>query len=102
MALFDGVPVICLPGNPVSTLVSFRLFVAPALGNVAQEAWARLGAAVTGIAGREQFRRGRVVYQSDGTTMAHILGGAGSHLITQAEEATHLIRVAAGAVVQAG
>src|SRR5699024_10500876 len=85
-AVFAGVPVICLPGNPVSTLVSFRLFVAPALGHVAQEAWARLGSAVTGITGREQFRRGRVVYQSDGTTMAQILGGAGSHLITQAVE----------------
>lgn len=102
IAVFAGVPVICLPGNPVSTLVSFRLFVAPALGNVASDAWARLGAAVTGIAGREQFRRGRVEYQSDGTTVAHILGGAGSHLITQAVEATHLIRIPAGAALEAG
>src|SRR5699024_3141692 len=41
-AVFNSVPVICLPGNPVSTLVSFRLFVAPVLGHVPADSWAQL------------------------------------------------------------
>lgn len=101
-AVFDGVPVICLPGNPVSTLVSFRLFVAPVLGQVAQDSWAQLAEAAAGIAGRDQFRRGTVQSRADGTLIAHILGGAGSHLISQAVEATHLVRIPAGAELPAG
>ena len=101
-AVFNGVPVICLPGNPVSTLVSFRLFVAPVLGHVPSDSWAQLGEATTGIAGRDQFRRGRVEFCSDGSTVAHIIGGSGSHLITQAVEVTHLIRIPAGAQLGIG
>lgn len=101
-AVFNGVPVICLPGNPVSTLVSFRLFVAPVLGHVPPGSWAQLAEATTGIAGRDQFRRGRVEFCSDGSTVAHIIGGSGSHLITQAVEATHLIRIPAGAQLGIG
>lgn len=101
-AVFEGVPAICLPGNPVSTLVSFRLFVAPVLGQTPQVSWAQLATATTGIAGRDQFRRGRVESVDDGTLTAHIIGGAGSHLISQAVEATHLIRIPAGANLAAG
>ena len=101
-AVFNGVPVICLPGNPVSTLVSFRLFVAPVLGHVPPDSWAQLAEATTGIVGRDQFRRGRVEFCSDGSTVAHIIGGSGSHLITQAVEATHLIRIPAGAQLGIG
>ena len=101
-AVFNGVPVICLPGNPVSTLVSFRLFVVPVLGHVPADSWAQLAEATTGIAGRDQFRRGRVDYRPDGATVAHIIGGSGSHLITQAVEATHIIRIPAGDKLDAG
>ncbi|WP_283117353.1 molybdopterin molybdotransferase MoeA, partial [Corynebacterium stationis] len=101
-AVFNGVPVICLPGNPVSTLVSFRLFVAPVLGHVPPDSWAQLANPATGITGRDQFRRGRVEFCSDGSTVAHIIGGSGSHLITQAVEATHLIRIPAGAQLGIG
>lgn len=101
-SVFEGVPVICLPGNPVSTLVSFRLFVAPVLGQAPQVSCAQLAEATTGIAGRDQFRRGRVEPVEDGTLSAHIIGGAGSHLISQAVEATHLIRIPAGANLAAG
>ena len=102
IAVYDGVPFICLPGNPVSTLVSFRLFVAPVLGQVPQDSWAQLAKDTAGIAGRDQFRRGRVEHRADGTTHAHIIGGAGSHLISQAVEATHLIRIPAGAELEEG
>ena len=66
------------------------------------DSWAQLGEATTGIAGRDQFRRGRVEFCSDGSTVAHIIGGSGSHLITQAVEATHPIRIPAGAKLDAG
>ncbi|WP_313547987.1 molybdopterin molybdotransferase MoeA [Corynebacterium sp.] len=102
LAVFDDVPFICLPGNPVSTLVSFRLFVAPVLGQVPQDSWAQLAKDTAGIPGRDQFRRGHIEYRADGTTSAHIIGGAGSHLISQAVEATHLIRIPAGAKLVAG
>lgn len=102
IAVYDGVPFICLPGNPVSTLVSFRLFVAPVLGQVPQDSWAQLAKDTAGIAGRDQFRRGRIEYRADGATLAHIIGGPGSHLISQAVEATHLIRIPAGAELEAG
>lgn len=101
-AVFNGVPVICLPGNPVSTLVSFRLFIAPVLGHVPPVSWAQLAESATGIAGHDQFRRGRIEYRSGGSTVAHIIGGPGSHLITQAVEATHLIRIPASAQLDAG
>lgn len=92
LSRFDGVPVISLPGNPVSTMVSFRLFVAPVLGVAPPPLDAPVARELAGINGRDQFVRGRVV---DGRVDA--VGGAGSHLLAQAAEATCLIRVPAGA-----
>ena len=90
IAAFDRTPVICLPGNPISTLVSFRLFVAPALGWAPQLFRVPLAAGIEGLPHKDQFRRGRV------DSHAHILGGASSHLLAQAADATHLIRIPAG------
>ncbi|WP_408921642.1 molybdopterin molybdotransferase MoeA [Corynebacterium tuberculostearicum] len=90
IAAFRGTPVICLPGNPISTLVSFRLFVAPALGWAPQPFRVPLAAGIEGLPHKDQFRRGRV------DSHAHILGGASSHLLAQAADATHLIRIPAG------
>ncbi|WP_066527488.1 molybdopterin molybdotransferase MoeA [Corynebacterium bouchesdurhonense] len=99
LSSFRGVPVISLPGNPVSTLVSFRLYVAPVLGHAPAPVWVPLGGAepVEGLAGREQFLRGRV---EDG--LAVPLGGAGSHLLSQGAGADCLIRVPAGARLRPG
>lgn len=92
-----GVPVISLPGNPVSTLVSFRLYVAPVLGHAPAPVWVPLGGAepVEGLAGREQFLRGHVE-----AGRAVPLGGAGSHLLSQGAGADCLIRVPADALVR--
>ncbi|AGS33730.1 molybdopterin biosynthesis protein [Corynebacterium maris DSM 45190] len=95
-------PVICLPGNPVSTLVSFRLFVAPALGHAPKPVTARITTNRIGLGGRDQFLRGRVVVDTEGVQWAEILGGEGSHLIAQSIAATHLIRVPADAVLRPG
>ncbi|MDK8670285.1 molybdopterin molybdotransferase MoeA [Corynebacterium sp. MSK195] len=96
IAAFGGTPVICLPGNPISTLVSFRLFVAPALGWAPQPFLVPLAAGVEGLPHKDQFRRGRV------DSHAHILGGASSHLLAQAADATHLIRIPAGQRLEEG
>lgn len=96
IASFRGTPVICLPGNPVSTLVSFRLFVAPALGWEPEPFCVPLAAGIEGLPHRDQFRRGRV------DSRAHILGGASSHLLAQAADATHLIRIPAGQHLEKG
>lgn len=81
-AVFEGVPVICFPGNPVSTQLSFEIFVAPLLRVVA-----RLPAAVIerrvlahslrSTAGKRQYLRGRVT----GDGLVETVSGAGSHLV---------------------
>ena len=96
IAAFRGTPVICLPGNPISTLVSFRLFVAPALGWAPQPFRVPLAAGIDGLPHKDQFRRGSV------DSHAHILGGASSHLLAQAADATHLIRIPAGQHLEEG
>ncbi|APT91696.1 molybdopterin biosynthesis protein MoeA [Corynebacterium phocae] len=102
LAQFIGVPVLCLPGNPLSTLVSFRLYVAPVLGVARPPQMARLTAGVPGIPGRDQFRRGQLTHTARATADAEVLPGAGSHLLAHALEATALIRIPAGATLQAG
>ncbi|WP_297588596.1 molybdopterin molybdotransferase MoeA [uncultured Corynebacterium sp.] len=93
----DGVPVIGLPGNPISTLVSSRLYVAPLLGHAPKMLGAPLASPVTGIEGREQFLRGRI---ENGAVRP--IGGASSHLLAQGAAAQCLIRVPAGAQLAAG
>ncbi|WP_460490685.1 molybdopterin molybdotransferase MoeA, partial [Corynebacterium nasicanis] len=58
ISIFHGVPVISLPGNPISTLVSFRLFVAPLLGHAPEPYTLPLAADAPGLPGRAQFLRG--------------------------------------------
>lgn len=103
LSSFDGVPVFCLPGNPVSTLVSFRLFVAPALApaHTPDPIVAELSEARTGLDKREQFLRGRLSYH-DGRITAHPVGGEGSHLISQAIGATCLIQIPAASTLNPG
>jgi molybdopterin molybdotransferase len=81
-ALFDGVPVVCFPGNPVSSQLSFELFVAPTLrvlaGLPAREVRrAVLDVGLTSPAGRRQLLRGRRTGPGRVTTAS----GPGSHLV---------------------
>ena len=61
LAVADGKPVFGLPGHPMSCLVVFNLFVAPAIarwmgGSIyRRETQARLSANVASIAGREDY-----------------------------------------------
>ncbi len=83
--VIDGVPVFCLPGNPVSTLVSFEVLVAPALRAMAGRpvdipvVRATVESGWTPPSGRAQFAR--VVLDADrrivssGGQASHIMGG---------------------------
>jgi molybdopterin molybdotransferase len=83
--LDGGVPVVTLPGNPVSALVSFEVFVRPVLRSAFGHPYperpvvvARLAQAVTSPSGRRQFRRG--VLDARNGTVAEV-GGPPSHLL---------------------
>ncbi|MDH2455670.1 molybdopterin molybdotransferase MoeA [Corynebacterium bovis] len=104
LAVVDGTPVIALPGNPVSTAVSFRLFVAPVLGEVPATVTARAGeplAALPAGDGRCRFLRARTEVR-DGVLTVTTVGGAGSHLLAQSAGADCLVRVRAGEDVAPG
>jgi molybdopterin molybdotransferase len=103
-AVVDGVPVLCFPGNPVSTQVSFAVFLRPLLRAAAGLppillAVAPLAEDVRGVPGKRQFRRGRV----DENGRVHLVAGPGSHLVASMAAADVLVEVtgdlAAGAEV---
>ena len=81
----DGCPIITLPGNPVSALVSFEVFIRPALraamGMPNPERPRRtavLTEALTSPRGKRQFRRG--VYDPDTGTVTGYGPAASHHL----------------------
>ncbi|GAA3789334.1 molybdotransferase-like divisome protein Glp [Streptomyces chiangmaiensis] len=93
----DHTPLLALPGNPVSSYVSFELFVRPAIRTLMglkdvhrPRVRAVLSAdkALTSPAGRRQFLRGKY---ADGHVTP--VGGAGSHLIAALAHADALIVV---------
>jgi molybdopterin molybdotransferase len=92
----DKVPFFGLPGNPVSALVSFEVFVRPAIRRLLgsepiqrPRVRARLTQALTSPAGRRQFVRVRLAVE-DGDYIATPVGGAGSHLIASMAHANAL------------
>jgi molybdopterin molybdotransferase len=87
-----------LPGNPVSSLVTFKLFVEAAIYAWHQADW-RLPAWPAVAAsdfrrhpGRTEFLRGRVEMR-DGVLHAEVLRGQGSHQLRTLAETNALIRV---------
>jgi molybdopterin molybdotransferase len=93
----DHTPLLALPGNPVSSYVSFELFVRPAIRTLmglddvhrpTMRATLTTGKALTSPKGRRQFLRGRY---ADGSVTP--VGGAGSHLVAALAHADALIVV---------
>jgi molybdopterin molybdotransferase len=91
----DRIPLIAVPGNPVSAYLSFQQFVLPALRRLMgitpetlPTAAARLTHRIVSPAGRRQFLRAYV----DGGSASPV-GGPGSHLIGGLAEANALIVV---------
>lgn len=97
ISTFQGVPVLSLPGNPISTIVSFVLYVAPVLGRSEPPLRIAVDTEVTGIPGKDQYLRGEIR-----NGRAHPFRGTGSHLLTQGATATCLIRVPDAATIPAG
>ena len=98
--LVDGppVPVVAFPGNPVSALVSFELFLREVLRElhglpphrIARTA--PLAAALDSPEGKHQVRRGRV----DGSGRIEVVGGPSSHLLHGYATSTLLVHVPLG------
>lgn len=95
---FDGVPVLGFPGNPVSCLVSFEMFLRPVLselfGSPAPRTVvrARLDGPLTSPQAKHQVRRGTLT--SEGTV--RLEGGAGSHLVHALARSNALVHVPDG------
>jgi molybdopterin molybdotransferase len=93
---FAGVPVISFPGNPVSSQISFELFLAPVLRELAGLPPARryrlrmIGDSAS-VAGKRQFLRGR--RGAAGTV--ELVSGPGSHLVAGLAAADVLIDIPA-------
>jgi molybdopterin molybdotransferase len=92
-----------LPGNPVSSLVCFELFVRPAV--LALQGLAdplprfepgRLAAAVKRSAGRDQLVRARSRFGDDGSVDLEPVTGQESHMIVRAAAADALVLVPRG------
>lgn len=85
------------PGNPVSCLVSFEMFLRPALTRVLGSPAARtvlrapLAERAESPAGKHQVRRG---YYDDGRV--RLVGGAGSHLVHALAQSNALVHLPAG------
>jgi molybdopterin molybdotransferase len=83
----DDIPIFGLPGNPVSALVSFEVFVRPALRRMLgaeplgrPQVTALLTQAIRKPPGKRQFLRVYVTRQGD-RVLAEPTGGQGSHML---------------------
>ncbi|NEC05015.1 gephyrin-like molybdotransferase Glp [Streptomyces sp. SID7909] len=93
----DHTPLLALPGNPVSSYVSFELFVRPAIRTLmglpaadrpTVKAVLAADKALSSPAGKRQFLRG--TYDAEAGTVTPV-GGSGSHLIAALAQADALI-----------
>jgi molybdopterin molybdotransferase len=110
--LVDGVPVFGLPGNPVSSMVSFELFARPALRRMAGFGEADLGRPRVRAVADEDLRRkpdGKVhlvrvvtAWGDDGRCRVRSAGGQGSHQLSAMAAADALAVLPDGDGVGAG
>lgn len=103
LGTYRGVPFIGFPGNPVSGVVSFELFLRPALTELLgvpaprPRVLAALGHPLSSPEGKHQVRRG--IYEGPGYESAasvREVGGPASHLLGPLAQANALIHVPAG------
>jgi molybdopterin molybdotransferase len=97
----EATPIITLPGNPVSSYVSFEVFVLPAIRRLmgrppyrrpTVEAVCAHG--FSSVPGREQYVRARFEADGSGPSVTPV-GGHGSHLLGDLAEANALVVVPA-------
>ena len=94
----DQVPMIMLPGNPVSSFVSFEVFVRPVIRKLMGAAPyvrptvpAEAAHAMTSVEGRQQLARGVVSITESGRRQVSLVGGHGSHLLADLARANALV-----------
>lgn len=92
---FEGVPFLGFPGNPVSCLVSYEMFLRPALSLIhgvpapRPVQRARLAEPLRSPEGKHQVRRGTLL--PDGSVRME--GGAGSHLMHSLARSNALVHI---------
>ena len=98
LAICDGKPVFGLPGNPVSCMVTFDLFVAPTLAEICgitrptrRTVRARLERSLSSKAGRVDYIATRLTYDADGVSCQPVLSK--SNLIHSLVRADGMIRI---------
>jgi len=96
----SGVPIITLPGNPVSSFISFELFVRPVirrmLGHRVLHRPTEPAVCAEGFsssAGKRQLARAVLTVEPDGSRVARPVGGQGSHVMGGLSRANGLIVV---------
>ncbi|GAA4267668.1 molybdopterin-binding protein [Frondihabitans peucedani] len=93
-----SVPVVAFPGNPVSALISFEMFLREPLQRAAgrpvqdRDRVAILSEGADSPPGKHQIRRGRL----DPAGRVVFVGGPGSHLLHSYALATHLVHLPVG------
>ncbi len=89
----------CLPGNPVSSLVTFEVFVRPALCRLMGESWqprtvkARLGQRLEKKKGLTVFYRVKLVSSAESLPTVILTGDQGSHQLKSMVDAHGLLSV---------
>jgi len=94
-----GMPVVTFPGNPVSALISFEVFLRPVLLELAgarasnrQRLRVTIAEDATSPVDKHQIRRGRL--REDGRV--ELVGGPGSHLLHAYAASALLVHIPAG------
>ncbi len=106
----EGIPVFGLPGNPVSSMVSFELFARPGLrrmmGHPRPERQTFWAVAAEGLPrrpdGKTHFGRVRAQMGADGRLELRSAGGQGSHQLTAMADSDALALLPDGDGVQRG
>jgi molybdopterin molybdotransferase len=95
----DATPIFTLPGNPVSSYVSFEVFVMPALRRMMgllpyrrPVVQARCVGGFTSVPGKRQYLRGTLTGEV-GSEQVRVVGGPGSHLVASLARANCLVVV---------
>ncbi|MBP3036992.1 molybdopterin molybdotransferase MoeA [Arthrobacter sp. zg-ZUI100] len=99
-----GIPFLGFPGNPVSSLVSFEVFLRPALGALTGRPAPRpqlpalLSEDAHSPAAKHQVRRGRYMPPAGAGTIGRVelVGGPGSHLLHALATSNALVHIPAG------
>ncbi|MGJ3508736.1 molybdotransferase-like divisome protein Glp [Enemella sp. A6] len=94
----DDTPILMLPGNPVSAFVSFEVFVRPVIRKlmgvhplVRPTVSATLTKSMKPDPVRRRYARGLVTTDEQGQRTVELVGGHGSHLVHEMQQANALV-----------